>query len=448
MQLNKNITYREIFNISAPLMLGSAGQNLMVAVEGGILYYRSEADFAAMGFVGMFYLIIAAIGFGVSRGGQIMIARRMGEGKPEEVGRTFYAMLYFELGLAVVMFLFMQFGAAYFFKFVGDPDIYQKTLEFLKYRSYGVFFSYIGLAMIALYTGVARGGIILACTVTLGIVNLVLCYGLVNGVWGLPEMGISGAGLASTIAEIVSFIMFFAYMIWDKKTERYHLLSPRMVDMALIRQQARLSSSTLAQALVSIGSWFVFFAIVERFLGQHDLAITNLVRMVYLCLSIPSWGFFTGINTIVSNIVGQAEHQGVLPVIKKTAWLTFVVTVCFAVPFTLFPTTFLEPIFRNTEHGGVLIDAVPVLRVVLLNLAMSAIGGVYFNGLSGTGATAFGVRIQILCAFLYLAYNYVVIGITHSGLAWAWLSETVYWGVMLALTLWYLRSNRWQTAQV
>jgi multidrug resistance protein, MATE family len=350
--------------------------------------------------------------------------------------------------LAVVMFLFMQFGAAYFFKFVGDPDIYQKTLEFLKYRSYGVFFSYIGLAMIALYTGVARGGIILACTVTLGIVNLVLCYGLVNGVWGLPEMGISGAGLASTIAEIVSFIMFFAYMIWDKKTERYNLLSPRMVDMALIRQQARLSSSTLAQALVSIGSWFVFFAIVERFLGQHDLAITNLVRMVYLCLSIPSWGFFTGINTIVSNIVGQAEHQGVLPVIKKTAWLTFVVTVCFAVPFTLFPTTFLEPIFRNTEHGGVLIDAIPVLRVVLLNLAMSAIGGVYFNGLSGTGATAFGVRIQILCAFLYLAYNYVVIGITHSGLAWAWLSETVYWGVMLALTLWYLRSNRWQTAQV
>ena len=43
-----------------------------------------------------------------------MIARRMGERQPEQVGRNFYAMLYFELGLALVMFLFMQFGAPYF----------------------------------------------------------------------------------------------------------------------------------------------------------------------------------------------------------------------------------------------------------------------------------------------------------------------------------------------
>ena len=43
-----------------------------------------------------------------SRGGQIIIARRIGEKNPDEVGRTFYAILYFELVLALFMFLFME----------------------------------------------------------------------------------------------------------------------------------------------------------------------------------------------------------------------------------------------------------------------------------------------------------------------------------------------------
>ena len=60
------------------------------------LYHLSELDFAAIGFVSVFYLIISAIGYGVSKGGQIIIARRVGENDDKEVGRTFYTMLYFE----------------------------------------------------------------------------------------------------------------------------------------------------------------------------------------------------------------------------------------------------------------------------------------------------------------------------------------------------------------
>ena len=85
------ISYRQIFALSLPLILGSAGQNIVALSDSAFLYYKSEEDFAAIGFVGVFYLVIAAIGYGFSKGGQVMIARRMGEGKPEEVGRNFFA---------------------------------------------------------------------------------------------------------------------------------------------------------------------------------------------------------------------------------------------------------------------------------------------------------------------------------------------------------------------
>ena len=85
MQLD--LTYRHIWKISAPIMLGSAAQNVIALSDAVLLYHLGEVEFGAIGFVGVFYITIAAIGYSFSRGGQMMIARRMGEGRPGAVGR-------------------------------------------------------------------------------------------------------------------------------------------------------------------------------------------------------------------------------------------------------------------------------------------------------------------------------------------------------------------------
>ncbi|MDX1409209.1 MAG: MATE family efflux transporter, partial [Saprospiraceae bacterium] len=206
MQLKRlNTSYRQIVSISLPIMLGSAVQNVIALTDSVFLYHVSETDFAAIGLVGVFYLIIAAIGYSFSKGGQIIIARRAGEGRPGQVGRTFYALLYFALALAAIMFCFMQYGGRWFFDmFVQSDAIFEKCIAYLQPRSYGVFFSYVGVCIIALYTGVARTSFIVIDTMILAIVNIALNYGLIYGKWGLPEMGIAGAGLASTIAEVTA----------------------------------------------------------------------------------------------------------------------------------------------------------------------------------------------------------------------------------------------------
>ena len=75
-------TFRQILSISMPIMLASAVQNLIALTDSVFLFHLSETDFATIGFVGVFYLIVAAIGYGFSKGGQILIARRMGEKRP------------------------------------------------------------------------------------------------------------------------------------------------------------------------------------------------------------------------------------------------------------------------------------------------------------------------------------------------------------------------------
>lgn len=428
-------------------MLGSAVQNVIALSDSVFLYHLSEEDFAAIGFVGVFYLVIAAIGYGFSRGGQIMIARRAGEGAPAEIGRTFYSMLYFELGLSVLMFLFMQYGSAHLFSlFVNSEVIFTKSLAYLDTRSWGVFFSYAGVAAIALYTGVARTTFIVVDTVILALVNIVLNYGLIFGKWGLPAMGIAGAGLASTIAEAVAFFVFLVYMFFDKQAVAYRLFKLPNVDLKLIKQQYSLALPIVAQSFVGLGSWFVFFGIVEN-LGERELAITNLVRMVYLILSIPTWGFASGVNTMVSNFIGQRKRQAVIPIIWKTAKMCWFVTMAITLPVVLFPHQLLYPLLGGADTD-IISAAQPVFYVLVGILTCFSIGSVFFNGMVATGATFLGLIIQAVCAVLYLMYIYMVVNWTDLGLPWAWASEIFYWLLMIGAVLWYMRSERWHRLRV
>lgn len=441
MQLD--LTYRNIWKISAPIMLGSAVQNVIALSDAVLLYHLGEVEFGAIGFVGVFYITIAAIGYSFSRGGQMMIARRMGEGRPEAVGHVFRTMLLFELALALLMWVFMRYATAWFFQLFLDhsPEIYQKSLEYIHYRAFGIFFSYGGIALISLYSGIARPRIILFSTVVLAIVNLVLNFGLIFGNFGLPAMGIGGSGLASSIAEGVAFVVFAVYMVYDKKNRQLNIFAKPKPDWPLTKQQLNLALPVVANAAVGQGSWVFFFGMVEN-LGPRALAISNLARTVYLLLSIPMWGFSSGANTLISNLIGQGRHQDVLNAAWRIGKFCWAVSMVLAVPILLFPGQVLYPLLGK-EDMSLITDTQPIFYLLLLILSMATVGVVFINALAGTGATWFGLKLQALTVTVYLGYLYFVTNFTQLDLLWVWAAEVIYWSVMITLVVWYLRTEQW-----
>lgn len=438
-----DLSYRQIWKISAPIMLGSAAQNVIALSDAVLLYHKGEVEFAAIGFAGVFYITIAAIGYAFSRGGQIIIARRMGEGKPQAVGHVFHTMLLFELALAVLMWAFMRFATPWFFEIFLDhsPEIYSKALEYIHYRSFGVFFSYAGIAMISLYSGIAMPGIILVDTVILAIVNLILNYGLIFGAFGLPEMGIGGSGLASSIAEGVAFSVFVGYMLFDRNTRPMRIFTIPEPDWPLTKQQLNLALPVVANAVVGTGSWVFFFGMVEN-LGARALAVSNLARTVYLLLSIPMWGFSSGVNTLVSNLIGQGRHHEVLAAAWKTGKFCWAVSMIMAVPVLLFPGKILYPLLGKSDMS-LIGETQPIFYLLLLILSLATVGVVFVNALAGTGATWFGLKLQALTVAVYLLYLFIITNYTDLGLIWVWVSEVLYWVVMIALVVYYLRTERW-----
>lgn len=435
-------SYRQILSLSVPIMLGSAAQNIIVLSDNVFLYHYNSLDFAAAGLIGVFYLIIASIGYGFSRGGQIIIARRNGEHNFAGAGTDFQSLFIFEAALAIIMFLFLQYGSPSFFKlFINDPEILNKCLAYIYPRSWGVFFSYLGVSLIAFYTGIARTRFIIYDTLVLIFVNVVLNYILIFGKFGVAPMGIAGAAWASTIAEAVAFVVFILFMIGDKYNRKYELLSLNRLVVKDFANMFRISIPIVFQSILGIGSWFLFFSFIEN-ANTNDLEISNLLRTVYLILSIPCWGYSAGINTLVSSFIGNKKRQAVMPLIIKTTKINLLTTMLISLPIVLFPEFFLYPLFGKDDMTLILL-AKPYMLLLFGILMTFGIGGIFLNGLIGTGHTQTALRIQTIFTVSYIIYSYFVIKHQYYGLFWAWGAEILYWGGITIMSFLYLQTKKW-----
>jgi putative MATE family efflux protein len=441
------LSYNQILKLSAPIMIGSAAQNIVALTDSIFLYHLNEVDFAAIGFVGIFFLIISAIAYGFSRGGQILVARKSGALAYSDASKSFYAMLYFHLALAIGFFIFIKwFSGGFFSWFIDSEPILEKSIAYLEYRAYGVFPSFVGLALIGFYTGIARARIIMYDTLVLIVVNIFLNYSLIFGKFGFPEMGIAGAGLASTLAEVVALIVFSAYMFFDSGLRRFRMFRFYKLDLPVLRQNIKIGSPVVIQAVVGLGSWFFLFSVIENF-GEHALAVSNLVRVVYLIVSVPCWGYSVGINTLASNLIGQGKSDLVIPAILKTVKICVFSTVVIALPILLFPKDILYPLL-GSEDMSLFTDAQPIFYVLFIILFLFSIGSILYNGMVGTGAIRSSLIIQISCSLAYVILVYAGVNFIHVNLVEAWAIEILYWIPMIFFIWKYLVKETWKDLSV
>lgn len=424
------------------MMIGSAAQNIIALTDSLFLYYYDVNDFAAAGFISVFYLIVAAIAFGFSKGGQILIARKYGERNYEFVTKYFYAILIYEFILGCIVFLILKFAARPILSvFVQSDIILEKSLLFLDNRIIGLVFAYVGLALVSLYIGIKRPKFILIDTIILCVVNIFLGYALVFGKFGLPEMGIAGAGLASGISEIVAFVVFVVYMILDKELKPFKLFKIPHIEFSWIKTINGISFTILFQSLLAILAWFLFFSFIEK-MGERSLAVSNLLRITYLVLAIPCWGYSTAINTLVSSTIGKGKNKRVLKLVEHSALIAFVTTAVISIPFLLFPTVFLSPLLGHHETG-LIEESIPYFRILLCILLVYSVTTMYFNGVSGAGETFKGLQIQIIGSVVYLMAAFLAIKYSDNGLALAWASEILYWLIQGVLSYRVLVSGNW-----
>ena len=437
--MNLDISYKKILFLAIPIMIGSVVQNAIAMMDSLFLFYLGEDDFAAIGFVSAFYLVIVSVGYGCSRGGQIIMARQDGAKQYSRIGIAANTNLVVLFLLATLFFVIVRYVSPWFFQFLmSNENIYEKSVEYLHHRSWGVFMGFLGLGMISLYTGVSKTKFLVPGAAILLGTNMIFNYGLIFGKLGLPELGIGGAAIASNISEFAGLLAFLIHTLVKDDFKKYNIPSRVVANFRIAKDILKISMPLILQASAGVASWFVLFSLVEN-MGERELAISNLARIFYLIFSIPLWGFSVAVNTMVSNAMGSRQYQKVWAIMRRTSILTFMMTMVVAVPVLLFPKFFVGWLF-NANQMVVLDQSQGVLRIVLVILAFNILGTVLFQGLIGTGKAVLALTIQLVCIGFYVLLLIVGVKMFGLGLEAAWSLEIIYWILIYVINVIYFRS--------
>lgn len=436
---------KEIWHVSYPILLALLAQNVINVTDTAFLGHVGEVELGASAMGGLLYICIFTVAFGFSTGSQILIARRNGEGRYKDVGPVMMQGCIFLLLMAAVLFGLCQWSAPTVVRMLISSDaIYESTLEFLHWRMFGFFFSFVNVMFRALYVGITRTKVLTVNAVVMALVNVFLDYALIFGHFGLPEMGLKGAAIASVLAEAASTLFGIIYTWVCIDLKKYGLNQLPYPDLGLLGRILSISCFTMVQYFLSMATWFVFFLAIER-LGQRELAIANIVRSIYIVILIPVQALSTTANTLVSNLIGAGGIDHVMSLMKRIAKVSFCVVLACVVLLVVMPQVFLS---IYSGDAALQIESIPSLYVIGGAMLIASVANIYFNGISGTGNTQAALYLESATLVIYAAYVCWVGLILKAPVAVCFTTEVLYYGLLLLTSVIYLKKANWQNKSI
>ncbi|MCH5181977.1 MAG: MATE family efflux transporter [Prevotellaceae bacterium] len=441
----RTYSYRQIWQVAFPIMLSVLMEQIVIMTDTAFLGRVGEVELGASALGGIFYVVVFMLGLGFSVGVQIVIGRRNGEGRYAEVGDVFWHGLVFLLLLAgACFFLFQWLAPVLLPAMISSREVCAAAADYLDWRVYGFFFAFVNSLFRALYVGTTRTRVLTLNSLLMVAANVVLDYGLVFGRLGLPAMGIGGAALASTLASGVSTFFFVVYTRAGFDFRRFGLSRCPAFRPELLGQVLGISVWSMIQNLVSLSTWFFFFLAIES-LGSRALAASNMVRSVSAFTFMAVMALASTGSTLTSNLIGAGEPDAVRPLLARICRMGYAILVPVCLLIALMPDVVLG-IF--TDRPELLDAARPTLYVLLASYVFTVAAQVYFQAVSGTGATRVAFAFEMCALLLYVVYIAVVVYGFRAPLAVCWTGEFVYGAVSLLLSYLYIRRGAWRTRRL
>lgn len=402
-----NYTYKQIWLINFPVMMSILMEQLINITDAVFLGHVGEVELGASALAGIYYLAVYMLGFGFSIGMQVMIARRNGEQQYKETGRTFFQGLYFMSGLAIILCLLLHLASPFVLRqLITSDEIYQAVIQYLDWRSFGLLFSFPFLALRSFLVGITNTRALSVAAITAICINIPFNYLLIFKL----NLGISGAAMASSLAELGAFVILLLYM-WTKIDKVKYGLKI-VYDRKLLMNLLRLSVWSMLHAFISVAPWFLFFVAIEH-LGKTELAISNITRSVSTVFFVIVNSFASTTGSLVSNLIGAGQGKELFPVCRKVLKLGYAVGLPLIV-LALWGNQWIIGFYTNNDYL-VKLAFYPFI-VMLLNYTFALPGYVYINAVTGTGKTQLAFIFQLTTILVYLIYLYLLSEYFHASL--------------------------------
>lgn len=442
--MKTQISNKEIWSIALPIMLGNLAQTVINFTDTAFLGHLGVIALGASMLAGLFYFVFTTIATGFAIGIQIIIARRFGEGNYGRIGIIFEHGSLFVLILGSILFSILYFFSdQLLYLLIDSQNIYDASIEYIKYRRYGIIFVCFNFLYRALYIGISNTKVITYSTIIMAVVNILLDYCLIFGNLGFPEIGIGGAALASFCAEVSAFIFFTVYSYITLTKKDYGMFKIHKLESELMGRILRIATPTMIQKLFSFSVWFIFFILIEK-MGETATGISSIVRSVYMILITPCFAFATTTNTVVSRIIGEGHSDQVFNTILKILKNCLLCTIPIMVLVAIFPMQIVR-IYTDDINLAQLV--IPSIYVICAGTIFQGIGNAYFEAVSGTGNTTAALYLEAVILVIYIAFIWAMTHLT-THVHWVWTAEILYGALLGIFCYIYMKFAKWDKKHI
>ena len=441
---------KTILVLAMPIIGGMVSQNVLNLVDTAMVGTLGDQALAAVG-TGSFanFLAIAFI-TGLSAGVRAMVARRLGAGRTGEVAVPLNGALILAVMMAVpASIILYQLVPVAFPVLNRDPAVVAAGVPYLQARLVAMTAVGANFAFRGYWNGVNMSQMYLRTLLLMHATNILLNWLLIFGNLGFPELGATGAGVASAVATYVGTAYYIVLALRHARPGGFLRSLPSATE---IRTMLRLSVPNGLQQTSMAGSLVMLFWIINQLgassgeVATAQVAAANVVINVTLVALLPGLGLGITAASLVGQALGRRDPEDARRWGWDVARVSAVVLGILGLPMLLAPDLILgvflhDPATLDLARGP--------LRLVGAVMAIDGVGLVFMNSLLGAGASRTVMLVAVAVQWLlFLPAVYVVGPLLGGDLIAIWVVQTGYRVVLAVVMLLLWRRGAWQSIEV
>lgn len=434
---------RRVWAIALPITGGMMSQNLLNLVDIGMVGHLGDSALAATG-IGSFsnYLAISFI-IGLSAGVQALAARRLGEGRVDETAVPLNGGLMLAAIIGLPLCILLILGTPFAFTLLtDDPAVREQGIPYLQVRiasmvAVGMNFSFRGY-----WSAIHMTGVYLRTLLIMHAINIFLNWVLIFGNLGAPELGVFGAGVATTISLYIGTLLYFFFALRHARDKGFLHRRP---SRRTLWQQFRLSLPSSLQQLFFAGGMVALIWIVGR-IGTAEVAAVNVLMTFHITAILPAFGVALATMTLVGNALGRGDAEDAAAWGWNGAALTFVYGAALSLLLIPLADPILGVFLTNPETRQ--LAYLPMVLWALM-ISVDSAGMVLMNALIGAGDTRRSMWISITWQWLfYLPLAWLVGPVLGYGLLGVWIVNGLYRAGQAVNCVTQWRGRKWAQIQI
>lgn len=320
-----------LFSLAWPVVLSRLGMMAMGLCDAVVVGRYSPVHLGWHAIAWAPTTVVLVVGTSLLGGVQVMTARAVGEGRPEETGAVLRRGLGYGVWIGLVALPVLFLLGPFILSLLRLPaDLVTGATPPLRIFALSMPLFVIGSALTAWLEGLGRPRVGAVLMWVANGVNLVALLLLVPGTLGLPALGASGAALSTFIARTFLTGALAVYILRMPEARSLGVFKPAPPEPAAASEQARIGLGAGASGFFEMAA-FAGMNVIAGWLGTLPVAtwsiVVNIISVVFM---VP-----LGVATAVSVLVGRAHGAGDLPGIRRVSLIAFSVTAAFCLLVSL-----------------------------------------------------------------------------------------------------------------